>query len=357
MNNGKAADENGISSEHFKYAKDELTPILVDIVNDIFKNLDVPNPMKCGILNPIHKKGKDKFLTDNYRGIVISDTFAKILEIILKNRLDKIFNTIQHPLQRGFTEKTSSMNAAFIISEAMEHHRELNKPLLLATLDAQKAFDRVNHEILFNKLYHIGVQGPLWLLLRNLYRQSTVKVKWEGQLSNEFELKQGTKQGAQLSTTLYKIYHNDLLKSVSQSTLGASIGNINVSTPTCADDTALLANSPHELQAMLDLVEFNTSRDLVKINPDKSEILTVKYKNTVKATLNGQEISNVSNVKHLGIDRNGKNTVNIEERLRTAQRTIYSLLGPGLHARRGFSPIVAHKIWNTYVTPKIPIWD
>ncbi|KAH3861443.1 hypothetical protein DPMN_024372 [Dreissena polymorpha] len=99
-----------------------------------------------------------------------------------------------------------------------------------------------------------------------------------------------TQQGAQLSTTLYKIYHNDLLKSVGESGPGTAIGNINVSTPTCADDAALLANSPHELQAFLDLVEFNTFRELDKINPDKSDILTVKYKDSVKATFNGQHL-------------------------------------------------------------------
>ncbi|KAH3722366.1 hypothetical protein DPMN_065324 [Dreissena polymorpha] len=79
-------------------------------------------------------------------------------------------------MQRVFTAKSSSMNAAVIVSEAMEHHHETHKPLMLATLDAQKAFDRVNHSILFNKLYHLGVKGPLWILLRNLYRESTVRV-------------------------------------------------------------------------------------------------------------------------------------------------------------------------------------
>jgi hypothetical protein len=30
---------------------------------------------------------------------------------------------------------------------------------LLVTLDAEKAFDKLNHEILFNKLYHYGIVG------------------------------------------------------------------------------------------------------------------------------------------------------------------------------------------------------
>jgi hypothetical protein len=42
--------------------------------------------------------------------------------------------------------------------------------LLLLTLDAEKAFDKLNHEILFNKLYHNGIKGALWVLLRNMYR-------------------------------------------------------------------------------------------------------------------------------------------------------------------------------------------
>jgi hypothetical protein len=46
---------------------------------------------------------------------------------------------------------------------------------------------------------------------------------------------------------------------------------------------------------------------------------------------------------------NGK--INIEERLSIGRRTIYALLGPGLHARSGMSPVVLLKIWNTYAVP------
>jgi hypothetical protein len=40
--------------------------------------------------------------------------------------------------------------------------------LELLTVDAEKAFDTVNHDIMLNKLYHDGITGDMWLLLRVL---------------------------------------------------------------------------------------------------------------------------------------------------------------------------------------------
>jgi hypothetical protein len=47
----------------------------------------------------------------------------------------------------------------------------------------KKAFDKLNHEILFNKLYHNGIKGDMWVLLRNMYREMTTQVKWDNHLS------------------------------------------------------------------------------------------------------------------------------------------------------------------------------
>jgi hypothetical protein len=56
--------------------------------------------------------------------------------------------------------------------------------------------------------------------------------------------------------------------------LGTSIGNITVSAPACADGIALLGESK-DMQAMLNLLEYNTKRDLVKLNPEKTEVINV----------------------------------------------------------------------------------
>ena len=78
-----------------------------------------------------------------------------------------------------------------------------------------------------------------------------------------------------------------------------------------------------------------------------------KMINQIYIPLNGgKEISRVSNVKHLGITRTTNGKGNLEERLKTGRQTIYALLGSGLHARVGMSPIVLQKIWKTYVVPR-----
>ena len=72
--------------------------------------------------------------------------------------------------------------AAFIASEVIIKSSTNNDELLLLTLDAEKVFDKLNHEILFNKLYHNGIKGDMWVLLRNMYREMTTQVKWDNHL-------------------------------------------------------------------------------------------------------------------------------------------------------------------------------
>jgi hypothetical protein len=261
---GKSPDIDGITAEHYKHASTELLPIIVHILNTIVEQLDIPQLLKSGILIPVLKKNKDRRNPSNYRGIAVT----KILQSILKGRIDKKIEVIQNPLQRGFTEAVSSLLAAFITSEVVLNGLEDNENVLLVTLDAEKAFDKLNHEILFNKLYHYGIVGDMWILLRNIYRKMNIQVKWEGELSDKIYI-QDIQHGAKLSTSLYKCYNNVILYSTSKSGLGSHFGNIGVASLTCADDIAILTNSDTELQGILGIVHHHTQRDLMKINTDK----------------------------------------------------------------------------------------
>jgi hypothetical protein len=149
-------------------------------------------------------------------------------------------------------------------------------------------------------------------------------------------IQQGIQQGAKLSTSLYKCYNNVILDSISKSGLGSHFGNIGIA------DT--------ELQGILDIVHNHTQRDLVEINPDKSDLIVY---NTKDVKFGDKKIEKSEKTKHLGIVRNGKNTVDIKERLKSGRGTIYGLLGAGLQVRKGFSSITAHNLWKVYALPRM----
>ncbi|CAC5391389.1 unnamed protein product [Mytilus coruscus] len=355
LNTGKTSDENGICSEHYKEAVDEVSVDIASIINNIFTNLDVPKSLKNGILTPVLKnKIKNKTIPGNYRGIVVTSIFSKIFESIVKRRLEYELLSSQNPLQRGFTEGASSLFAAFITTETILLYRLLQIILELVAVDAEKAFDTLSHEIMLNKLFHDGIEGDMWILLRNIYQDLSLKVKWNNETSESINILQGVRQGAKLSSLLYKRYKNTILNAISNSNLSAKLGNIHVGSLTCADDIALLGEQS-DIQAMLGIIEFHSKRYMVKINPDKSEIMCVSKGSKQQSqsyNFNGKEIKRVEKLKHLGITRATNGKVNLDERLKTGRQTIYALLGSDLHARTGMSTKVLKKVWKTYAVPR-----
>ena len=82
--------------------------------------------------------------------------------------------------------------AGLLVSEVKaEVQFSSSEGLLLAALDSQKAFDVVHHAILLEKLAQKGVHKDIWLIVKNLYEERTSKVKWIGQCSESFPVKQG----------------------------------------------------------------------------------------------------------------------------------------------------------------------
>jgi hypothetical protein len=320
---------------------DELKPLILHILNTIIEELDIPQMLKRGIMTAVLKNNKDR------------QTSQKIIQSILKSRVYIQIDQIQNPLHRGFTEAIPILFAVFIASEVIIESSTNNDKLLLLTLDAEKAFDKLNHEILFNKLYHNGIKGDMWVLLWNMHREMTTQVNWDNHLSENIYVNQSIQQGAKLSTSLYKCYNNAILDSVTEGGLGSHLGTISIATPSCADDILILANSECELQSIMDIIYHHTQRDLVKINPQKSDLICYNTSSERKVNIGDCKVSRSTCTKHLGISRNEKNSINIDEKLKSGRAAIYGMLGAGLQLIKGFSPLISHNLWKVYAVPKI----
>jgi hypothetical protein len=115
-------------------------------------------------------------------------------------------------LQRGFTEKSAPLNAAFILEEARRESWDENNPFIIVTLDAKSAFDVVVHKNLLRKLYHIGIDDNHWTIINSMHTNAKTSIKWKGYISESFHIEQGVRQGGILSADLYKIYVDPLLQ-------------------------------------------------------------------------------------------------------------------------------------------------
>ena len=161
---------------------------------------------------------------------------TKLVEVILRNRIQPLIEENLNNLQRGFTRHSSPMNCSLSLEEVIREYRDLRKPLYLAFLDAKSAFDVVFHESLLRKLFHIGIEGNTWTLIQSLHQDAESVIKWNGAYSDIFKLQQGVRQGGILSTHLFKVYGNDLLDRLKMPGIGSYIGEIPCIAPTCADD-------------------------------------------------------------------------------------------------------------------------
>ena len=207
--------------------------------------------LKTGVLTPVLKKDKDKRLPGNYRGIAVTP----IISIIMGHSEPKLKHT-QNALQTGFTEETAGIIATEAICEAKDN----GVAMCFITLDAEKAFDVLGLEHIMCKLYHDGLMDDLCNFIRILQTESITKIKWRGKLGDIFFNRQGIRQGAKLSPSLYKRYNNQLLNTLTTHNAGAKIGTTFIGAPTVADDIALIAFNPTDLQCVLKIVANETAR-------------------------------------------------------------------------------------------------
>jgi hypothetical protein len=168
----------------------------------------------------------------------------------------------QNPLQKGFTKSTSPNQVAVIITELIAEAKDNKSPLLIAYMDAEKAFDKVWQASLLRKLFLTGITGNSWQVMKNLYQDLFARVKWNNSISQSFQELQGVRQGGVWSPTAYKVFINDLLDQLQDQRIGARIGTIYCGSPTVADDVCLAASSPEDLQCMIDLQSLHANRQI-----------------------------------------------------------------------------------------------
>lgn len=237
----------GIPAFIIKGCGDILLPVLVHFFNLSLRSHVFPDLWKQVVVVPVYKSGP-AIDSKNYRPISLLCLLAKIFDSIMHSHVD--------------SKLTSVMDFVVPVFEGRGQVDVLY-------LDLAKAFDRLSHGYLFDKLEYLGLPGNIVGSLRSYLTGRSNILKCNGTVTDvKFPVSCGIPQGSSLGPLLFNIHLNDLQFSVISSTLQQF-----------ADDNKIFKeiNNISDcvlLQKDLDSVAKWCVNNNLPINPSKSVYLT-----------------------------------------------------------------------------------
>ena len=130
--------------------------VLTKILNSSLERRCFPNQFKLAEVTPVFKK-EDALNKENYRQVNVLSHASKIFEIIVFNQMNLCFESRFSPLLARFRKNRSTQNALLNMTEKWKHVLDKGKKVNTVFMDLSKAFDTLNHNLLFAKLNAYGI--------------------------------------------------------------------------------------------------------------------------------------------------------------------------------------------------------
>jgi len=206
--------------------------------------------------------------------------------------------------QFGFKKGSGCSTAIYTLRKVVDNFTLNNSTINICSLDLSKAFDNLNHSILFNKLMDRNVPCVIIKLLYCWYSKVFNVVKWGNDISALFKLSSGVRQGGILSPAFFALYVNDVLLKLEKSKLGCHIKLRCFNSLMYADDLLLLSVSVSHLTELIRLCVNEFHAIELDINLNKSGCMRIgdRHKVTIASLQFGdQELHWKSEIKYLGI--------------------------------------------------------
>lgn len=307
---GKAPGSDGVPSEFYKCLPQNWLLYLCGLFNKVLRQEVVPSQWRETILVMVHKKGP---LDDpvNYRGIALLNCIEKVFSQTLLHRLQIWVDENQAlpECQSGFRKSRGCVDNVFALSSIIHINLRLSRrKVYVAFVDFRRAFDSINHLLLWNKLHTLGISSKFIGLVKGIYTGATMRVRVGDRLTKRFEITCGVLQGEPLSPLLFSLFLSDIEAYFRErGAVGVNLDNsVDVLMLLYADDLAILSDSPIDLNRKLAILHQYASANGLEVNTSKTKIMCFR-KGGFNADLGftfryaGEPLEVVSDYNYLGV--------------------------------------------------------
>jgi hypothetical protein len=346
---GKAPGVDGLPMEFLKYAYIEIEVgnktakkyILADHITHLFNavmKLGYPSSWAKGAIAPVPKSKGSLDNQDDYRGITVGIALSKLYSMVLLHRMDRWAeaNNMRARGQAGFRHGRGTPDNAVVLNHIIDKYRKQGKAVYAGFIDFRKAYDCIKRPLLWECLQSLGVHGCFLDSLRSMYENVQMCVRVDGNVGECFGSEIGLKQGDPLSPLLFGLFI-DRLEKLFDDMLGAETGvklkDVWLKVLLYADDLVLLAETPQELQLMMDKLHLFCQYNDMTVNTKKSECVVFNKsvltdQRDVTVTYDGDKMVFRSRFVYLGmLFEENEGSKNAQDRLLVKGRgAMYAML-------------------------------